>query len=313
MEQREQNAMSTSTLASTNQNQTQPTRLERGSGWRHAVRRFTRTSRVGTVSAVFLLLLLLAAIFADLVAPREPMEATFTALRQPPSPGFWLGTDNLGRDVLSRLLHGARISLFVAIVSTVVGKIIGLAWGVLTGYIGSTFDLVSQRLIDILLAFPGIILAMLLLAALGGGLGTVIIAITVLSVAGTVRVIRSVVLAVKEMAYIEAARATGVPSVRIMVRHVAPQTIAPLLVLFSASLGGAIFAEAALSFLGLGIPQPTPSWGNMLGGILANQFRPSWWLVIFPGVAITLTILAFNLVGDALRDYLDPKLSDKVQ
>jgi ABC-type dipeptide/oligopeptide/nickel transport system permease subunit len=215
--------------------------------------------------------------------------------------------------VLSRLIHGARISLFVAIVSTVLGKIIGLTWGILTGYIGGSFDLLSQRIIDVLLAFPGIILAMLLLAALGGGLVTVIIAITVLSVAGTVRVIRSVVLSVKEMTYVDAARAIGVPNARIMLRHVAPQTVAPLLVLFSASLGGAIFSEAALSFLGLGIPQPTPSWGNMLGGVLANQFRPQWWLVLFPGLTITFTILAFNLVGDALRDYLDPKLRGRLQ
>ena len=223
-----------------------------------------------------------------------------------------MGTDNLGRDVLSRLIHGARISLFVALVSTVLSKIVGLAWGILTGYLGRSFDLISQRVIDVLLAFPGIILAMLLLSALGGGLGTVITAITLLGVAGTVRVIRSVVLSVKEMTYVEAARAVGVSDARIMARHVAPQCIAPLLVLFSASLGGAIFAEAALSFLGLGIPQPAPSWGNMLGGILANQFRPEWWLVIFPGVAITITVLAFNLVGDALRDYLDPKIGERL-
>ncbi len=276
------------------------------------IRRFIRTSRIGTVSACFLLFLVLIALFADQVAPYHPLEANFAALRQPPSPAHWLGTDNLGRDVLSRLIHGARVSLFVAIVSTVIGKLIGLAWGVLTAYLGGYFDLINQRIIDVLLAFPGIILAMLLLAALGGGLGTVILAITVLSVAGTVRVIRSVALAVKEMAYVEAARAVGASSTRIMVRHVTPQCLAPLLVLFSASLGGAIFAEAALSFLGLGIPQPMPSWGNMLGGVLADQFRPKWWLVVFPGVTITLTILAFNLVGDALRDYLDPKLGDKI-
>lgn len=275
-----------------------------------SIRRFARSSPVGAASALFLLILILIALFADQVAPYHPLEADFRALRQPPTPAHWLGTDNLGRDVLSRLIHGARISLFVAIVSTVIGKLLGLGWGVLTGYLGGWFDLGSQRVIDILLAFPGIILAMLLLAALGGGLFTVIIAITVLSVAGTVRVIRSVVLSVKEMAYVESARCVGASGRRIMIRHVAPQTIAPLLVLFSASLGGAIFAEAALSFLGLGIPQPMPSWGNMLGGVLANQFRPSWWLVVFPGVAITLTILAFNLLGDALRDVLDPRLGE---
>lgn len=276
------------------------------------IRRFARTSRLGAFFGVLLLVIGLVAIFADQIAPYNPLEADFTALRSPPSPLHWLGTDNLGRDVLSRLIHGTRISLLVAVVSTVIGKAIGLAWGVLTGYWGGSFDLISQRIIDVLLAFPGIILAMLLLAALGGGLSTVIIAITVLSVAGTVRVIRSVVLSVKEEAYVEAARAIGVSDLGIMFRHVAPQTVAPLLVLFSASLGSAIFAEAALSFLGLGIPQPNPSLGNMLGGVLANQFRPQWWLVIFPGMGITITILAFNLVGDTLRDFLDPRLRGRL-
>jgi len=276
------------------------------------VRRFARTSPIGAVAAVFLILLFLVAIFADQVAPYHPLEADFRALRHPPSPQHWLGTDNLGRDVLSRLIHGARLSLFVAVVSTVLSKFVGVAWGVLTGYLGGRFDLVSQRIVDILLAFPGIILAMLLLSALGGGLTTVIIAITLLGIAGTVRVIRAVVLSVKEMVFVDAARTVGAPNLRIMARHVAPQCIAPALVLFSASLGSAIFAEAALSFLGLGIPQPTPSWGNMLGGILADQFKPRWWLVIFPGLTITLTVLAFNLVGDALRDYLDPKLRGKI-
>lgn len=290
----------------------EPQVTPRGSGLRHAVRRFTRTSRVGTLAALFLVILVLVAAFANFVAPYHPLEADFRALRHGPSLNHWLGTDNLGRDVLSRLMHGARVSLAVAFISTILGKLIGLSWGVLTGYVGGTFDLISQRVIDVLLAFPGIILAMLLLAALGGGLDTVIIAITLLSIAGTVRVIRSVVLSVKELAYVEAARAVGAPSLRIMLRHVSPQCLAPLLVLFSASLGSAIFAEAALSFLGLGIPQPMPSWGNMLGGILADQFRPKWWLVIFPGVTISLTILAFNLVGDALRDYLDPKLGNKI-
>lgn len=286
-------------------------RLETGSTIREITGRLTRISPIGLVSGVYLIVLIIVAIFADQVAPYHPLEADFTALRQPPSFEHWLGTDNLGRDVLSRLIHGSRISLSIAIVSTVLGKFIGLAWGILTGYVGKSFDLVSQRLVDVLLAFPGIILATLLLAALGGGFGTVIIAITVLSIAGTVRVIRSVVLSVKEMAYVEAAQAVGASSLRIMIRHVAPQTVAPVLVLSSAALGGAIFAEAALSFLGLGIPQPSPSWGNMLGGVLADQFRPRWWLVVFPGLAITSTILAFNLVGDTLRDHLDPKLGEK--
>ena len=287
--------------------------MEKTEGLLAKIRRFTKTSPIGALAGVVLLLLTLAALFADQVAPYFPLEADFRALRHPPSAAHWLGTDNLGRDVLSRLIYGARLSLFVAGVSTVISKVIGVAWGILTGYIGGTFDLISQRIVDVLLAFPGIILSMLLLAALGGGLGTVILAITILGIAGTVRVIRAVVLTVKEMAYVEAARSIGVPGFRIMLRHIAPQCIAPALVIFSASLGSAIFAEAALSFLGLGIPQPTPSWGNMLGGILADQFRPKWWLVVFPGVTISLTVLAFNLIGDALRDYLDPKLRGRLE
>ncbi len=276
------------------------------------LRRFARSSPIGAWAAGFLLLLVIVALFADWVVPYHPLEADFGALRHPPSLEHWLGTDNLGRDVLSRLIHGARISLFVALVSTILSKLLGVSWGILSGYVGGGFDLISQRIVDVLLAFPGIILSMLLLAALGGGIGPVITAITLLGIAGTVRVIRSVVLSVKEMAFVEAARSTGALDGRIMLRHVAPQCIAPTLVIFSASLGSAIFAEAALSFLGLGIPQPNPSWGNMLGGILADQFRPKWWLVIFPGLTITVTVLAFNLLGDALRDYLDPKLRGKL-
>lgn len=304
--------MSTSGEAALTQ-KTVVTRLESTEGLPTKIRRFTKTSPIGALAGIVLLVLVLVALFADQVAPYFPLEADFRALRHPPTMAHWLGTDNLGRDVLSRLIYGARLSLFVAGVSTVLSKVIGIAWGILTGYMGGAFDLVSQRIVDVLLAFPGIILSMLLLAALGGGLGTVILAITILGIAGTVRVIRSVVLTIKEMAYVEAARAIGVPTTQIMLRHIAPQCVAPALVLFSASLGSAIFAEAALSFLGLGIPQPTPSWGNMLGGILADQFRPKWWLVVFPGVTISLTVLAFNLIGDALRDYLDPKLRGRLE
>lgn len=288
-------------------------RLNFGQGIWSAAARFTRTSPIGAVAAVYLIVLMLVVLFADQVAPYHPLEADFTALREAPSPAHWLGTDNLGRDVLSRLIHGGRISLSVAIISTFFSKILGLAWGVMSGYLGARFDLISQRIVEVLLAFPGIILAMLLLAALGGGFGSVIFAITLQGIAGTVRVIRSVVLSIKEMAYVESAHAVGASDTRVMWQHITPQCVAPILVLTSASLGGAIFAEAALSFLGLGIPQPNPSWGNMLGGVLANQFRPQWWLVIYPGLTITITILAFNLVGDALRDHLDPKLRGRIQ
>jgi ABC-type dipeptide/oligopeptide/nickel transport system permease subunit len=301
-----------STPAATMDQTASAERLSFGQGIWGVASRFAKTSPIGAVSALFLIVLAIVTIFAGQIAPYHPLEADFRALRHPPSAEHWMGTDNLGRDVLSRLLHGGRISLSVAVISTLLSKLLGLAWGIMTGYLGSTFDLVSQRIVDVLLAFPGIILAMLLLAALGGGFSTVVIAITLLGIAGTVRVIRSVVLSVKEMAYVESARSVGATSTRVMAQHIAPQCVAPILVLTSASLGSAIFAEAALSFLGLGIPQPSPSWGNMLGGVLANQFRPQWWLVIYPGLTITVTILAFNLVGDALRDHLDPKLRGRI-
>jgi ABC-type dipeptide/oligopeptide/nickel transport system permease subunit len=177
-----------------------------------------------------------------------------------------------------------------------------------TGYLGHRFDMLSQRALDLLMAFPSLILAMLLLAGLGSGLHTVIIAIAVTRIPLTTRVIRSVVLTTKEMAYVEAARAIGMRQWRIMAIHVARQCVAPLLVIASFNLGTAIFAEAALSFLGLGTPPPAPTWGGELGAVLAGSFRPPWWLVLFPGLAITITIAAANLLGDALRDFLDPRL-----
>ncbi len=221
--------------------------------------------------------------------------------------------DDLGRDVLSRIIFGARITLLVSITSVLIGDLIGFFWGVASGYLGNRFDLVSQRILDILFSFPALILALLLLVAIGAGLPTVIIAIAVTRIPSSTRVIRSVVLTIKETAYVESARAVGAPVWRVMLHHVAPQCIAPLIVIATLNLGSAIFAESALSFLGLGIPPPAPSWGNMLGGVLAASFRPSWWLVIFPGLAITISIMAANLIGDALRDFLDPKLRRRLE
>ncbi len=252
------------------------------------------------------------AIFAPLLAPKDPLEANYSALLEPPSFDFPLGTDGLGRDTLSRLLAGTRVTLMVSVIAVAISKIIGFSWGVMSGYVGGRFDLISQRFLDVLLSFPSVILALLLLVALGSGKWTVVIAIAATGISGTTRIIRSVALSVSRMDYVQAAHAIGASPTRIMVQHVAPQCIAPLLVVASASLGGAIFTEAALSFLGLGIPPPDPSWGNMLGGILVASFKPPWWLVVFPGAAITVTILAFNLFGDALRDHLDPKLRGRL-
>ncbi|MDP2949015.1 MAG: ABC transporter permease [Chloroflexota bacterium] len=268
---------------------------------------------MGAGAAALIVILVVVAGLARQLAPYDPLEADPSLLRSPPSVVHPLGTDHIGRDVLSRLMHGGRISFLVAVTSVVLGKAVGFSWGVASGYLGGKFDLISQRFLEVLLSFPGIILAILLLSVLGAGLHTVIIAITIGGIASPTRIIRSVVLSVKEMTYVEAARAIGASPIRIMALHVAPQCIAPAMVVFSVSLGAAIFTEAALSFLGLGIPQPVPSWGNMLGGVVADVFKPPWWLVVFPGVTITLTILAFNLLGDALRDYLDPRLRGQLQ
>lgn len=280
---------------------------------RHSIGRFVRLSPIGTIAATVWILLLLMAIFAPQLAPYDPQEADYGAIRQAPSAAHLLGADDLGRDILSRIIFGARITLIVSISSVLIGDLLGFLWGVASGYLGGRFDLISQRVLDVLMSFPTLILALLLLVALGAGLTTVIIAIAVTRIPGATRVIRSVVLSVKENAYVEAARMVGVTPLALMLRHIAPQCLAPLIVIATLNLGAAIFAEAALSFLGLGIPPPAPSWGNMLGGVLAASFKPSWWLVVFPGLAITLAVMSANLLGDALRDFLDPKLRRRLE
>ncbi|MEZ4663812.1 MAG: ABC transporter permease [Caldilineaceae bacterium] len=275
-----------------------------------AIQRFIRSSPVGAVSLAIWIIIIFMAIFAPQIAPHDPLEPTY--VEEGPSADHILGTDRLGRDVLSRIIFGARITLIVAFMSVLLGDAIGFLWGIASGYLGERFDLISQRLVDVLMSFPGLILALLLMVVLGAGLTTVIIAIAVTRIPTSTRITRSVVLTVKESAYVEAARMIGVPTWAIMLRHVAPQCVAPILVVATLHLGAAIFAESALSFLGMGIPPPEPSWGNMLGGVLAAAFRPPWWLVIFPGLAITLSIMAANLIGDALRDFLDPKLRQRL-
>ena len=273
-----------------------------------SVARFFRSSPLGGLCAVLLLLLASAAVMAERLAPHNPLTTNYAETRDPPLGRHVLGTDHLGRDVLSRILFGARVTMLVAISSVVLGDTIGFLWGLASGYLGGRVDLLSQRVLDVLMSLPALILALLLMGALGAGLSTVIIAIAVTRVPLSTRVVRSMVLSVKELAYVEAAGALGASRARVMTRHVAPQCVAPFLIITTGHLGAAIFIEAALSFVGVGIPPPTPSWGNMLGGVLAEAFKPPWWMVVFPGTAITVTILAVNLFGDALRDFLDPKL-----
>lgn len=275
------------------------------------VARFARWSPLTTAALVLLVIPVVLAILAPWIAPYDPTLNQYSKLVQEPSSEHLMGTDKLGRDVYSRLLFGTRISLFVAFSAVLLGEALGFLLGVMTAYIGGRFDLVSQRLVDVLMSFPTLILAMLLMAGLGAGITTIIIAIAVTRIPGSSRIIRSVALSVKALPYVEAARVVGASHWRVMLRHIAPQCVAPLLVVFSLNLGAAIFAEAALSYLGVGVPPPTPSLGNMLGEQNAQSFKPPWWLVLYPGLAITLIILAANLVGDGLRDFLDPRLKGR--
>ncbi len=275
------------------------------------IRVFSKQSPVGAVAGVFLVFIALMALLAPIVAPYHPLTADFTAMTEPPAGAHPLGTDPLGRDTLSRIIFGARYTLMVAFSAVLLGTTLGAVLGVASAYMGGKFDLGVQRVMEVLQAFPDLILALLLMVALGPGLGTVILAIAVTRIPFGGRVVRAVALQVREMDYVTAARAVGVSSVRIMRLHVAPQCIAPYLVLATAHLGVAIIIEASLGFLGVGIPPPTPTWGNMLA-MQGNNLIPPWWLVVYPGVAITLIVLAFSLFGDGLRDYLDPRLRGRI-
>jgi ABC-type dipeptide/oligopeptide/nickel transport system permease subunit len=269
---------------------------------------FARRYPVGAASALVILAVAVIAVAAPLVAPHDPSEVRLREARKPPSSQFILGTDYQGRDIFSRIVFGSRASLQVAVLSVLVGTTLGAVLGIASAFKGGAVDLVSQRILEIFMSFPALLLAMLLLVAVGPGIWTVIIAIGVTRMPYGVRVIRSVALSVRESTYVEAARAIGASDLRIMALHIAPQCIAPYLILVSAHLGVAIVIEASLGFIGAGIPEPTPTWGNMLGGGASSNLIPLWWLVVFPGVAISLTVLAFSLLGDALRDVLDPKM-----
>ena len=272
---------------------------------------FARRNPLSAIGGIVALLIVVVALAAPWIAPREPLKADFRRMNKPPDAQSWFGTDQVGRDTLSRVIYGARTSLFVAFSAVLLGTTVGSLWGVACGYLGGRFDLMSQRVMEILQAFPDLILAMAISMAIGTGLPAVIVAIAITRIPFGGRVIRSVALSVREMPYVEAARASGAPTLRIMGLHVLPQCLAPYLVLATTHLGVAIVIEAALGFLGVGVPPPTPTWGNMLADAI-TALVPQWWLVLFPGAAITVTVLAFNLLGDGVRDTLDPKLSPAV-
>jgi peptide/nickel transport system permease protein len=272
---------------------------------------FARRNSLSFLGGVVGLLVIVIALAAPAVAPRDPLKADFRRMNKPPDVQSFFGTDQVGRDTLSRVIYGARTSLFVAFSAVLLGTTVGSLWGVACGYLGGRFDLISQRIMEVLQAFPDLILAMAISMAIGTGLPAVIAAIAVTRLPFGGRVIRSVAISVREMPFVEAGRAAGASQLRIMALHVLPQCVAPYLVLATTHLGVAIVIEAALGFLGVGVPPPTPTWGNMLADAITGLV-PHWWLVLFPGLAITVTVLAFNLLGDGIRDTLDPKLSPAV-
>jgi peptide/nickel transport system permease protein len=281
---------------------------ERRSGWTSVVLGFSRRRPLGAIGAAIVLLMLLVAVIAPWIAPYDPVAVDFGAMLSAPSAKHWLGTDSFGRDVLSRLIYGSRTALFVGFGSALFGATAGAVLGVGSAYFGGKIDLYLQRLMDIFLSFPLIILALAIVAILGNTLPNLILAITIPMIPRCALVIRSSALAIREMPYVDAARASGFKHGRIIFRHMLPNVMAPYLIMMTAFLGQAILLEASLSFLGLGVQEPTPAWGLMLRGAAVEFAEAAPWMAIFPGLAISLAVFAFNLFGDSLRDALDPKL-----
>ncbi|ADK80286.1 ABC transporter permease [Sediminispirochaeta smaragdinae] len=262
--------------------------------------------KIGRIGLIGVFIVLLTALFAPLIAPHDPVEM-FPQLREAPGKSFIMGTDNFGRDVFSRIVYGARVSIMVGLISVGIGASLGIVLGLAAGYFSGWLDNIIMRLMDILFAFPSILLALSIVSVLGPDLQNTIIAIGIVRIPIFTRTVRAEVLSVKSQEYITSARSIGIKDSRIIIRHIMPNIISPFLVQATLSLSSAILVEASLSFLGLGIQPPNPSWGSML-----NESRKIMelapWTALYPAIAIILTILSFNLLGDSLRDILDPKL-----
>ena len=272
------------------------------------VRDFTRRRPLGAIGAAVVALMIGVAVFAEMLAPYNPVAVDFGSMLARPSAQHWLGTDAFGRDVLSRLIYGSRTALFVGFGAAFIGTTLGAVLGVGSAYFGGRIDLYLQRVMDCVLAFPLIILALAIVAILGNKLPNLIAAITIPMIPRCALVIRSSALAIRELPYVDAARAAGFRHRRIILRHMLPNVMAPYLIMLTAFLGQAILLEASLSFLGLGVQEPTAAWGLMLRGAAVEFAETAPWMAIFPGLAISLGVFAFNLFGDSLRDALDPKL-----
>jgi peptide/nickel transport system permease protein len=272
------------------------------------VGRFVRRKPMGVVGALIICLLVVLALFADRIAQSNPYQVRAMQRFQAPGGLFWLGSDDFGRDVFSRVVYGARISLQIGLSAVLLGTSIGALAGLISGYFGDRTDLVIQRFMDALMAFPTLVLALAVVAALGSSLVNVILAVAFTLIPTANRVVRSVALSVRETTYVMAAQALGGSQWRLVFVHVLPNCFAPYVIIATANLGTAILAEAALGFLGLGVPPPTPAWGSMLSGAAQGHLFRAPWMAIYPGVAISLAVFGFNMLGDAIRDVLDPKL-----
>jgi peptide/nickel transport system permease protein len=280
----------------------------RRAGWVGAVARFVRQRPLGAVGALLILVMVVLAATAGWIAPYDPLATDYAAMLAAPSAEHWLGTDAFGRDVLSRIIFGSRTALMVGLGASLLGATLGSLIGVASAYFGGRVDLVVQRVMDVFFAFPVIILALAVVAVLGTGAGNVILAIATPMVPRCARVVRAAALTVREMPYVDAARASGFGHRRIILRHMMPNVMAPILIMGTAFLGEAILLEASLSFLGLGVQEPIAAWGLMLRGAAVEFAETAPWMAIFPGLAISLAVFGFNLFGDSLRDALDPRL-----
>jgi peptide/nickel transport system permease protein len=276
-----------------------------------AVAHFVRRQPIGSIGIVIVAVFGLAGLLADVIAPYSPTANDFAAMTEAPSWAHWLGTDQLGRDILTRILFGARTAFLVGLTSALVGGVSGLVLGVGSAYFGGRIDLWLQRLLDIVMSFPLIIMALAVVSIFGTGVQNVIAAITIPLIPRCARVVRSSALAIREVPYVDAARALGYGHTRIILRHMVPNVMGPFLVIITAFVGQAILAEAALSYLGLGVQEPVPAWGLMLQGGAEEYATTAPWIAVFPGLAIMLTVFGINLFGDSLRDVLDPKLRDR--
>ena len=285
--------------------QLQDFRPKQGTGRR--VANFCRTKPLGAISAAIIIVTIILAVGAPVIAPYDPFDLNHEPFADP-GPGMWLGADELGRDVLSRVIYGARVSMYVGLASVLIGITLGTIIGIVSAYVGGIIDLSIQRIVDALMAFPAIIMALGLTAALGSSVNNIVAALVVILLPGAIRVIRAQVLSIKELDYTLAAQAIGARPWRIMLRHILPNVVASYIVLSTITLGLAIIIEASLTFLGVGVSADIPTWGGMLTEGAQKYIRTAWWLAVFPGLAISIVVFSINFLGDALRDTLDPRL-----